>query len=121
MSQPAGLTRIEVADRGEGVAKIDRERIFAPFTQLDASTTRRVGGVGLGLLLDADGGGPYLLIGGERAALRPVARVAVTGRVERDLLSTCQQANRWSWPRSSPRPSLGGGGPACCPGRSVVR
>jgi Protein of unknown function (DUF5818) len=43
------------------------------------------------LLLDADGGRPYLLVGGERAALRPGARVAVTGRVERDLLSTCQQ------------------------------
>ena len=42
-------------------------------------------------LLDADGGGPYLLVGGERARLRPGARVAVTGRVERDLLSTCQQ------------------------------
>jgi signal transduction histidine kinase len=41
----------EAADRGEGVAEIDRERIFAPFTQLDASTTRRVGGVGLGLFL----------------------------------------------------------------------
>jgi signal transduction histidine kinase len=26
------------------VPAIDRERIFAPFTQLDASTTRRVGG-----------------------------------------------------------------------------
>jgi Protein of unknown function (DUF5818) len=43
------------------------------------------------LLLDADGGGPYLLIGGERAKLRPGRRVAVTGRVDRDLLSTCQQ------------------------------
>jgi hypothetical protein len=51
VSQPAGLTRIEVTDQGEGVAEIDRERIFAPFTQLDASTTRRVGGVGLGLFL----------------------------------------------------------------------
>src|SRR5215213_9773795 len=51
VTQPRGLTRIEVADRGEGVAEIDRERIFAPFTQLDASTTRRVGGVGLGLFL----------------------------------------------------------------------
>src|SRR5829696_8390669 len=44
VSQPRGLTRIEVLDQGQGVAAIDRERIFAPFTQLDASTTRRVGG-----------------------------------------------------------------------------
>ena len=51
VTQPPGLTRIEVADQGAGVAEIDRERIFAPFTQLDASTTRRVGGVGLGLFL----------------------------------------------------------------------
>jgi hypothetical protein len=43
------------------------------------------------LLLDAENGGRYLLIGGERAELRPGRRVAVTGRVDRDLLSTCQQ------------------------------
>jgi signal transduction histidine kinase len=51
VQQPPGRTRIEVADQGDGVAAADRERIFAPFTQLDASTTRRVGGVGLGLFL----------------------------------------------------------------------
>jgi hypothetical protein len=43
------------------------------------------------LLLDAENGGRYLLVGGERAELRPGRRVAVTGRVDRDLLSTCQQ------------------------------
>jgi Protein of unknown function (DUF5818) len=43
------------------------------------------------LLLDADGGPSYLLVGGERAELRPGRRVAVTGRVDRSLLSTCQQ------------------------------
>jgi signal transduction histidine kinase len=51
VEQPHDFTRIEVSDHGQGVAAIDRERIFAPFTQLDASTTRRVGGVGLGLFL----------------------------------------------------------------------
>jgi hypothetical protein len=43
------------------------------------------------LLLDAENGGRYLLVGGERAELRPGRRVAVTGRVDRNLLSTCQQ------------------------------
>jgi hypothetical protein len=38
------------------------------------------------LLLDG-----YLLVGGDRDRLRPGARVAVTGRVDRGLLSTCQQ------------------------------
>jgi hypothetical protein len=42
------------------------------------------------LLLDA-GGGPYLLVGGDRAKLSPGRRVVVSGRVDRDLLSTCQQ------------------------------
>jgi hypothetical protein len=43
------------------------------------------------LLLEAENGRRYLLVGGERARLRPGARVAVAGRVDRDLLSTCQQ------------------------------
>jgi signal transduction histidine kinase len=51
VEQPAGCTRIAVADRGPGVPPSNRDRIFAPFTQLDASTTRKVGGVGLGLFL----------------------------------------------------------------------
>jgi hypothetical protein len=38
------------------------------------------------LLLDG-----YLLVGGDRSKLRTGARVTVTGRVERGLLSTCQQ------------------------------
>jgi signal transduction histidine kinase len=51
VEQPAGRTRVLVSDRGPGVPPSERERIFAPFTQLDASSTRRVGGVGLGLFL----------------------------------------------------------------------
>ena len=37
--------------------------------------------------------GGYLLVGGDRSKLQPGARVAVTGRVDRDLLSTCQQGD----------------------------
>ena len=43
------------------------------------------------LLLEGEAGGSFLLVGGERAELRPGRRVAVTGRVDRSLLSTCQQ------------------------------
>jgi hypothetical protein len=43
------------------------------------------------LLLAAEDGGQFLLVGGERAELRPGRRLAVTGRVDRGLLSTCQQ------------------------------
>jgi len=51
VTQPQGWTHITVADQGPGVAPADRDRIFGPFTQVDAGLTRRAGGVGLGLFL----------------------------------------------------------------------
>ncbi|WP_158633486.1 response regulator [Tautonia sociabilis] len=41
--------RFEVADTGIGIAPEDQERIFSPFTQIDASSTRPYSGTGLGL------------------------------------------------------------------------
>lgn len=41
--------KFSVADTGEGISNNVQEKLFQPFTQSDASTTRRFGGTGLGL------------------------------------------------------------------------
>jgi hypothetical protein len=59
--------------------------------QLTATGTLRDGVEPGCMLLEADQGSVYLLVGGDRGRLTAGGRVQVTGVLAQDLLSTCQE------------------------------
>ncbi|MDQ2747255.1 MAG: CHASE domain-containing protein [Acidobacteriota bacterium] len=53
ISETGGVIRMNVKDTGEGISREFLPHIFDRFTQADSSTTRRSGGLGLGLTVSS--------------------------------------------------------------------
>ena len=57
-SEPSGdgqrKIHVAIADTGIGISPENYEKVFSPFTQVDASMTRQFGGAGLGLTIAAN-------------------------------------------------------------------
>ncbi len=51
VERTGGSLEISVSDSGPGIEPVDRQRLFEPFVQLDASITRAYSGSGLGLAI----------------------------------------------------------------------
>jgi signal transduction histidine kinase/DNA-binding response OmpR family regulator len=98
---PACQLRFAVRDTGIGVAEEKLGRLFRPFTQVDASMTRRFGGTGLGLaickrLAEAMGGGVDVESregGGSTFSFTVVVHAAE--RTHADLSPLQAEALRW--------------------------
>ena len=79
-----------VSDTGPGIASDDIERLFQPFTQLDASSTRRFGGTGLGLTICRRLAG---LMGGELNVISEV------GKGSKFILTIEADVRAWAAPQ----------------------
>ncbi|MBX3444328.1 MAG: response regulator [Planctomyces sp.] len=80
------VLRLDVRDTGMGISEADQERIFQAFTQVDASSTRRYSGAGLGLTIcreiveRMEGGLELQSVSGQGSTFSAIMRFAVLTR-----------------------------------------
>jgi signal transduction histidine kinase len=86
-----GGLSIAVRDGGIGIRKDDLQRIFEPFVQADSGTSRRFGGIGLGLAIARK----IAMLHGGNVTLESELGVGTTARL-------VLPAARIAWPAAQP-------------------
>ena len=125
-AQGGGSLCVEVRDTGIGMTPEEVAKLFKPFNQADASTTRRFGGSGLGLAISQQLA--RMLGGGVAVESRPGEGSCFQVRFGADLPAT-PRCSRASWRRRSSGTRRGPARPAarsspprgsgCCSARTA--
>jgi signal transduction histidine kinase len=97
---PEPRLEFDVLDTGVGLSEEQISRLFQPFTQADASTSRRFGGTGLGLTISRR---LATLLGGEVSVVESAPGAGTRFRFTLSIGSL--DAARWVTPAHEPRPS----------------
>ncbi|PZP87199.1 MAG: two-component sensor histidine kinase [Azospirillum brasilense] len=82
------FARIKITDTGPGIAEMDHETVFKPFTRLEASRNVKTGGVGLGLSIARDiaqSHGGTINLENQRDSMGSVRGLEVTIRLPRGV------------------------------------
>jgi signal transduction histidine kinase len=103
-----GFLRVSVTDHGPGIPKDFQDRVFDAFSQADSSSTRRLGGVGLGLsisksIIEAHGGSiGFESKDGEGTTFYFELPLASHGQKEGTMTRPAGEGRRSDW---APRPT----------------
>ncbi len=116
-SEKTDLLLIEVKDTGKGLSDDEVLKLFHPFSQADASTTRKFGGTGLGLILSRQ---LARALGGEVELLQSQSSVGSTFAITIDAGMSQSDARSCLKPAQQKAPSMSPGSARALEGMKIL-